>query len=187
MKIAITGGIGSGKSYVCRLLEKRGIEIYDCDERAKMLIRTRQDIREALVEKVGRALFHDGRMDKALLSRYILSSRERALAIDEIVHPAVAEDFLSSGKEWMETALLFENGFKNRVGIDFVVVVTADEATRTERIMERDGLSREKAREWIHCQMSQEEMVSLADYELCNDGVRNVEDEIVKLLNTIKK
>ncbi len=187
MKIAITGGIGSGKSFVCRLLEKRGIEIYDCDERAKWLIRTKQDIQKALTREVGQSLFRDGKMDKALLSRYILSSRENARRVNEIVHPWVAKDFLSSGKEWMETALLFENGFKARVGIDFVVVVTAEEDTRVERIVERDHLSREKAREWMDCQMSQEEMVALSDYELVNTGGGNIEEGIDKMLNTIEE
>ncbi len=187
MKVAITGGIGSGKSFVCRLLEKQGIEIYDCDKRAKQLIRTRQDIQEALAKEVGQSLFHEGRMDKAMLSRYILSSRNNARTIDDIVHPCVAEDFLSSGMDWMETALLFENGFKKRVSIDFVVVVTADEDTRIERIMERDGLTREKAQEWILCQRSQEDMVRLSDYVITNDGTRNIEEEIDKLLNYIEK
>ncbi len=185
MRVAITGGIGSGKTFVCRLLEHRKVEIYDCDREAKRLIKERKDLQERLKEVVGAELFQDGKMDKACLSRFILASKANALAIDNIVHPAVAQDFISSMKTWVESALLFESDFNERIGVDFVACVTAPLETRIRRIMGRDSLSREKALQWINCQMSQEEMLRRSDFEIKNDEGDNLEGQIDDLLRVV--
>lgn len=185
MTVAITGGIGSGKSYVCRLLERRGIEIYDCDRAAKRLIRSDTALQRRLSEAAGTDLFPGGTLDKARLSRFILAAEENALAVDNIVHPAVARDFLSSGQEWIESAILFESGFDKRIEIDCVVCVTAPLETRIRRIMSRDSLSRAQAEEWISRQMPQEEKVRRSDVELHNDGDTLLEPQIDALLDRL--
>lgn len=187
MFIAITGGIGSGKSYVCRLLEERGIKVYDCDKAAKRLMRTDRRLQQRLSQTVGQEVFPDGQLDKALLSRFIVASESNALAIDDVVHPAVAEDFMSSGFEWLESAILFESGFYARVPFDYVVCVTAPLEVRIERVMKRDSLTREKALEWIARQMSQEEKASRADFVVNNDGEADLAEQIESILETINK
>ena len=97
MKIAITGGIGSGKSYVCRMLEKQGIRIYDCDEAAKRLMRTSEQLKRQLTELVGPEVYADGRLVKLVMTRFLLASEANQKAVNAIVHPAVAEDFRQSG------------------------------------------------------------------------------------------
>ena len=187
MFIAITGGIGSGKSYVCRILQEKGIMVYDCDKAAKRLMRTDRRLQQRLSQTVGQEVFPDGRLDKALLSRFIIASESNALAIDDVVHPAVAEDFMSSGFEWLESAILFESGFYARVPFDYVVCVTAPLEVRIERVMKRDSLTREKALEWIARQMSQEEKASRADFVVSNDGEAGLAEQIESILETINK
>ena len=108
VKVAVTGGIGSGKSYVCRLIERRGIHVYDCDSAAKRIMASSDEIKVALCRVVGDDVLSEGRIDKAVLASYLLKSEKNAQQINRIVHPAVAEDFISSGYSWMECALLLD-------------------------------------------------------------------------------
>lgn len=182
--IAITGGIGSGKSYVCRLLSKRGIRVYDCDEAAKRLMRSSESLKTALRQLVGEKVYTaDGRMQKRLLAAFLLASEANKQAVNDIVHPAVAQDFLDSGLQWLESAILFESGFDRRLHFDCVVCVTAPLNLRVERVMQRDEITREKALEWIRCQMPQEEMLRRSHFEIKNDGKHNLEEQINQLEN----
>ena len=189
MKTGITGGIGSGKSFVCKLLAKRGIQVYDCDTAAKRLMRQSPEIRRQLTELIGPDTYTkelDGQgqevwsLNKAAVAQYLLASETNAKAIDEIVHPAVFSDFEQSGMQWMESAIMFESGI-NRL-VDCVVVVTAPEEVRIERVMQRDGISQEKAKEWIAHQWPQEKVRQLSDFEIINDGCADLEQQINDLL-----
>lgn len=186
MIVAITGGIGSGKSYVCRLLEKRGIVVYDCDAAAKRLMRTSRPLQNRLSDLVGVELFPDGQFQKPLLRQFLLQSGQHARAIDDIVHPAVAEDFLSSGAQWIESAILYDSGFDERIHPDRVVCVTAPDEMRVERVMLRDSIDREKALAWISRQLPQEVVRAKSDYEIVNDGLLLLDpqiDTVLKALN----
>lgn len=185
MVVAITGGIGSGKTFVCQLLSRRGISVYDCDEAAKRLIRTDTDLQQRLLEIVGADLFPSGELNKAMLSKFILSSEENALAVDSVVHPAVAADFLGSGCQWIESAILFESGFDERISPDFTICVVASLETRIRRIMERDNLSRDKALEWIDRQMDQQSKASLADFCLYNDDSDDPDAQLEEIINQL--
>lgn len=183
MKIAITGGIGSGKSYVCQLLTQHGINIYDCDSAAKRLMRTSPVLRQQLTELIGPDTYDaEGQLNKAEVARYLLLSELNAKAINAIVHPAVAQDFQESGYQWMECAILYESGFEQLV--DKVIAVTAPEDIRIHRIMQRDGITREKALEWIYRQWSQDKVRSLSDFEIINDG-RPLEPQIEGIIKKI--
>lgn len=102
MITAITGGIGSGKSYVCRQLEKMGISVYDCDAAAKRLMREDVQLQQALQKVVGKEVYRDGLLQKAVLAEFILSGETQKQAVNDVVHPAVARDFGKSGMEWLE-------------------------------------------------------------------------------------
>ncbi len=175
MKTGITGGIGSGKSYVCKLLAQRGIEVYDCDAAAKRLIRTSLHLRQQLKALIGS-------LDKAAISRFLLASEENQQAVNAIVHPAVFQDFEESGMMWMESAILFESGADKLV--DRVVVVTAPEEVRIQRVMQRDGITREKALQWIARQWPQEQVKARADFEIINDGQADLNSQIERLLTS---
>lgn len=185
-RIAITGGIGSGKSYVCKLLKARGIEVYDCDAGAKHVLATSAEVRRRLTELIGAdAYMADGRLNKAVVASFLLASEDNKKAINAIVHPAVMDDFISSGKAWMESAILFESRCDRFV--DKVVAVTAPDDVRISRIMMRDNITRAKAQEWIDCQMSQEEIRRRSDFEIINDGRQDVESQIEDIINNILK
>ena len=177
MKVGITGGIGSGKSYVCQRLEKQGITVYDCDAAAKRLIRTSPDLRQQIISLVGS-------LDKAAMSRFLLASEANQQAMNAIIHPAVFRDFEASGIDWMESAILFESGARKLV--DKAVVVTAPLEIRIQRVMLRDGITREKALQWVSCQWSQEEVKAHADYEIVNDGQADIDSQIEQLIKDLE-
>ena len=185
MKIGITGGIGSGKSYVCQRLQQRGFEVYDCDSAAKRLIRTSPEIREALTNLIGPHTYDDeGRLNKAAVAQFLLASEENAHAIDAIVHPAVFRDFEESGLQWMESAILFESGI-NRL-VDCVIIVTAPQEVRIQRVMTRDHISREKVLEWMGRQFPQDEVRRQADFEIINDGEADIDKQLDMVLNELR-
>ena len=186
MKIAITGGIGSGKSYVCRILEKQGIRVYDCDAEAKRLMRTDAELQAGLKQLVGEEVYSaDGILQKPVLAQFILTGEANKQAVNDVVHPAVARDFEQSDCEWMESAILFDSGFNRRTHFDKVICVSAPVAVRLQRIMQRDHISQEKAQQWIDAVMPQEELIARSDYEIVNDGVNDVEAQVVHLLDLL--
>lgn len=186
MLTAITGGIGSGKSYVCRILESRGISVYDCDAAAKRLMRTSEKLQQELRQLVGQDVYtSDGQLQKRVLSDFLLTSEANKLALNDVIHPAVAEDFLSSGMTWLESAILFESGFDSRVSFDRIVCVSAPRDVRIERIMRRDNITAEKAAEWIDTQMAQEEVERRSHFVIVNDGKSDIEQQIDNMLSKI--
>ena len=176
MKIAITGGIGAGKSYVCQRLRARGIAVYDCDSAAKRLI-----------SLVGPDVYSQGQLRKDVLTEFLLQSEANKQAVNDVVHPAVAEDFMASGYDWLESAILFDSGFDRRIAFDHVICVTAPEPLRVERIMARDHVSRDRALEWIRRQMPQQRMVELSHYVIVNDGVQDIDIQISQINNNINR
>lgn len=183
--IAITGGIGSGKSYVCQLLEKNGIKVYDCDAAAKRLMRTSATLRQQLRQLVGPQVYRGCILQKRVLAEFLLASEANKQAVNEIVHPAVALDFIESDYQWLESAILFDSGFHRRVPFSFVVCVSAPEAVRVQRIMARDGISEAKALEWIHRQMPQEQVEAQSDFVIVNDGVAPLEPQVDHLIHQL--
>lgn len=183
MKIAITGGIGSGKSHVCRLLEKKGIRIYDCDNAAKRLMHESEDLKSRLIGLVGESAYVEGRLNKKALTDFLMASDANREALDSLVHPAVAQDFCQSGMQWMECAILYESHFDRLV--DFVVAITAPEDVRIQRIMQRDHIDKERAKEWIDRQWPQQRVEALADHVIVNDGTADLTPAIDHLIDDI--
>lgn len=179
--IAVTGGIGSGKSYVCRLLGKQGIRVYDCDDAAKRLYYTDTRLQEELKRLVGTNVYEGNKLQKRVLAEFLLTSEANKQAVNDIVHPAVARDFMQTGLQWLESAILFDSGFYKRIHFDFIVCVSAPESLRLERVMERDGISEAKAQEWIDSQIAQEEVEKRSDFVILNDGSHDLEKQIADL------
>lgn len=185
MNVAITGGIGSGKSFVCKLLQQRGIQVYDCDAAAKRLMRTSEPLQQALKHLVGEQVYQGPTLQKHVLAEFLLRSEANKQAVNAVIHPAVASDFLASGLTWLESAILFESGFDRRVGFDHKVCVSAPEALRLERIMQRDGISEPQARNWIARQMDQREVERRCDFIIVNDGETPLGAQIDRILKEI--
>ena len=176
MKIGITGGIGSGKSYVARLLTQHfGIPVYDCDRRAKSLMTSSVDIRCELVTLVGAAAYlPDGQLNKPELSRYLFADSQHAASVNAIVHPAVKADFLTWASRQttphvaMESAILLEAGFSDVV--DCILTVEAPVELRLQRAMQRDGATEQQVRQRMARQLADADRMAKADVVILNDG-----------------
>lgn len=186
IRLGITGGIGSGKSYVAHLLEEKGFQLYDTDREAKRLTLTHPRIREALSTLLGSEVYQaDGTLNKPMLASYLFSSPEHAERINGIIHPCVYEDFQAwahrqeeAGAKvvMMESAILFESGFQKAV--DYVVMVYAPLELRIKRAMQRDSASEVQIRARISAQMDDEEKKRKADYVLYNEEKTPLETQI---------
>ena len=191
ISIAITGGIGSGKSYVSALLQKQSIPIYNADDEAKRLMLGDEGIREGLIDLLGDEVYTDGNLNKPLLASYLFADAENAARINSIVHPRVKADFRSWLKAHQESeiaalecAILYESGFEDTV--DFVVVVYAPEELRVERAMRRDNATEQQIRARIAAQMNDEEKCRRADYVVFNDGSIPLERQLADLIAQLK-
>ena len=150
IKLAITGGIGSGKSYVARqMTELLDIPVYDSDSNAKRLNEESNEIRQGLISLVGQEVYDaQGHLDKQRLATYLFASEENARKVNALIHPVVVADFLRWAEEQttsvvaIETALLAESGLDKVV--DKVIRVDAPMEVRIERAMQRDKASREQ-------------------------------------------
>lgn len=187
MRIGVTGGIGSGKSYVCRLLAQRWqLPVYDCDSAAKMLMVSSPHIRQQLQEMVGDDVYDaSGQLNKGVMSRYLFTDAARVKAVNAIVHPAVKDDFeqwasRQTGDVVMESAILVEAGFAKAV--DRLVVVEAPLALRIQRAMARDGASEEQVQARIRHQMTAEQLRAYADIVIVNDG-RDLLSQLSPIVN----
>ena len=186
MKIGITGGIGSGKSYVCKRLATRyDIEVYDCDAAAKRLINSSPTIRQELTELIGPDTYINGMLNKTAVAQFLLQSESHAKAVDAIVHPAVFRDFEESGMTWMESAIMYESGIYRLV--DKVIVVTAPLEVRIQRVMQRDHITREAVLQWMQRQWQQEEVRQRADYEIVNDEEADIDAQLQNLFKQLSK
>lgn len=175
IRLGITGGIGSGKSYVARLLAQRGLPVYDTDTEAKRLMLSDADIRAGLIGLLGKEVYVDGQLNKPLLVSYLFASDEHASRINSIVHPCVKRDFLHWAASQatheivaLESAILYESGFDDVV--DYVVAVYAPLEIRIRRAMERDCATEKQVRNRIAAQMNEEVKRERADFVIVNDG-----------------
>ncbi|MDY2624525.1 MAG: dephospho-CoA kinase [Alloprevotella sp.] len=186
-RLAVTGGIGSGKSHICRLLSARGLPVFYCDDEAKRLIRQDSEIRRRLTALIGPEVYDkDGRLVKPVLAAWICGSKAQAAQIDAIVHPRVAEvfdqwasDHAEAAVVVMECALLYESGFDRLV--DEVVAVSVPEELRLQRVVDRDGVTTEKARAWMALQLPDAEKLCRADYVVRNDDDAHLQADLALL------
>lgn len=190
--LGITGGIGSGKSYISSLLrEKMNVSVYDCDAEAKRLICEDYTVRQKLSELVGVNIYEDGKLQKQMLADFLFASQENAQMMNFVVHPAVKKDFLQWVRQQhdevvaMESAILYESGFDCTV--DKVLFVSAPLELRIQRVMHRDGCTRQQVEARINMQQSEAQR-GKADYVIENDDAKQEVllaslQEIIKNIN----
>lgn len=184
--IALTGGIGAGKSFVAQSLKKRGIEVFDCDEAAKSLMRNNDDLKQQITELVGKEAYKHGQLNKHYITQFLLKDAHNAQALNNIVHPAVAKFFENSPQHWLESAILFESEFYKRTPIHVIICVIAPLNLRLQRVIKRDNISKEQALAWINKQMLQEEKAQKATFTIINDGEKDIDTQLDYILDKIK-
>ena len=185
IKVGITGGIGSGKSVVSRLLEIMGIPVYISDTEAKRITCTDTVIRRELCALVGQEVFQGGELNRTLLAEYMFGYPEHVKEVNAIIHPRVKDDFRHNGLVGMESAILIESGFREEV--DFLVMVYAPLEVRVERAMKRDCSSRELVLKRIEAQMSDEAKREQADFVIVNDNETPLIPQVLELISLLSK
>ena len=185
IKVAICGGIGSGKSTICRMFAERGVAHYDSDSRAKALMNESAELREVLVAEFGEECYEGDELNRAYLAAKVFGSEEQLAKLNSIVHPAVKADFLRWADEQegdyciLETAILFESGFDALV--DQKVAVLAPQPLRVMRAMERDGATKEQIEARIKAQMGDDELMARCDFAIVNIHLEDVEKDVAEL------
>jgi len=178
LKVGITGGIGSGKTTVCKIFETLGIPIYYADDRAKWLMVNSPALQTGITNLFGKESYNEaGQLNRAYIGGIAFKHPKKLQKLNALVHPAVFVDGENWQQEQMilqapytlkEAALLYESG--SHKFLDKMIVVTAPEALRIERVMKRDGLDKTAVQDRIARQMPEEEKVAQADYIINNDG-----------------
>jgi dephospho-CoA kinase len=175
-QVGVTGGIGSGKSLVCRIFSALGAPVYDSDSRAKVLMTTDGILINQIRKEFGTLSFNeDGSLNREFLSRQVFQDHGKRELLDQLVHPHVAADY----KNWVniqsfayvvkEAALLIETG--SYKALDSTIVVTAPDELRIMRVLERDPHRTEQmVKDIINAQMPQTEKTAKADFVIINDG-----------------
>ena len=139
--IGLTGGIGSGKSFLAQALAQRGFTVYDCDREAKRIIAEDKDVQAAIIRLLGEEAFIEGTYNTAYVAQRVFAEPQLLEKLNKIVHPAVKADILSPFTSHLsplivESAILFESGLDRLC--DKVVIVTAPEDVRIARTIARD-------------------------------------------------
>ena len=167
IKIGITGGIGSGKSYVSQILKKLGYEVYDSDSQAKRIMAESAEVKSFLIGALGESIYKCDDINKELLATHIFNDDELRQKLNNVIHPLVLQDFQYRASQckkdiyFIESALIFESGFDRF--LDKIISVSADEEVRINRVIKRENCQRDKVIERINSQMSQKEKDKKSD------------------------
>lgn len=185
MKVGITGGIGSGKSTVCRLFAQKGIAVYDSDAAAKRLMQEDGALRRQLAGRFGEGTFRNGVLDRAYLAGIVFADPQALADLNALVHPVVMRDFDAWAARQqgsyviLESAILFEAGLEGCV--DKTVAVLAPRELRIERTCRRDGCGADQVVRRIAAQLDDDALSARADYVVVNIFEEDLEPAVVKL------
>ena len=185
MKVGVTGGIGSGKSTVCRLFAQKGIAVYDSDAAAKRLMQEDGALRRQLAGRFGEGTFRDGQLDRAYLAGIVFADPQALADLNALVHPVVMRDFdaWAARQEGsyviLESAILFEAGLEGSVYK--TVAVLAPRELRIERTCRRDGCGADQFVRRIAAQLDDDALSARADSVVVNIFEEDLEPAVVKL------
>lgn len=191
LRIGITGGMGAGKSTVCKIFEQIGVPIYDADSRAKWLMHNEPELKKEIKNNFGWDSYNrKDELNREYLAKVVFNNHEKLELLNKLVHPAVKQDY----EQWTiqhrekpyslkEAALLFEsNSYKN---LHKVIVVTCPIEMRIERITKRDHVKKEDILKRIQNQSTDKQRLSRADYVIYNDGNRSLIEQALKIHHQI--
>lgn len=185
LRIGLTGGIGSGKSVVARVFENLGIPVYNADTAARMLMESDTVLRNKITTIFGEQAYTSQRLNRSYISAQVFDNHEKLAALNAAVHPAV----IAYGNEWFaqqnapyavkEAALFFETGTAGEM--DKMIGVSAPLPLRIQRVMQRDGLTREQVKSRMDKQIDETIKMRLCDYVILNDGRHLVVPQVLAL------
>jgi dephospho-CoA kinase len=181
LRIGLTGGIGSGKSTVGQMLQARGAAVIDADAIARQVTAAHGAAMPAIAQTFGHEFITaDGALDRERMRAHVFSQPQAKQALEAIIHPLVAQETQRQAQEALakghntlvfDVPLLVESGARWRTQVDRVLVVDCSEATQIQRVMARNGLSREIVQSIIAAQASRTQKLAAADWVIDNDGI----------------
>lgn len=190
IRIGITGGIGSGKTLVCKYFEKLGYKVISADYVAKELYISNPAVKRALVKAFGKGILDEKKnISKEKTRKIIFNSRKNVLKVNAIVHPFVIKEIdrmISKIKDrvvMIETAIMFETGYYTRN--DYNVLIYANKAVRAERVRKRDNVTLAYVKKLMSLQMSENDKIMMADFVIKNNGTEKELQQSVKQFTRI--
>ena len=197
LKIGITGGMGSGKTTVCKIFEQLDIPVYYADKEAKNILWRDKNVRKKVKTLLGDgAYFRNGRPDRSYIAQKIFNNKTWLEGMNSIIHPAVREDAALWHQKYenssqpppftlQEAALLVESGSYRL--FDKLIVVTCPEEIRIKRIMKRDRTPEAEVRKKLSHQWPESSKVAVADYVIINDGLHLLLPQVLDIYHKIKQ
>lgn len=185
--VGITGGIGGGKSTLSELLRNEGYLVYDSDKEAAHLQNVNTNIVESLTELFGPEIYSEQRLNRKLLGGLVFGKPELLAKLNAIVHPIVIKDFTDWIEKhntqkilFIESAILFE--CKLNVLVDKVIIMTASQKVRVERVIKRDGISEEQVLARMKHQLPEDQKIELADFIVHSDDEKPLFNKMKSIL-----
>ena len=189
IKIGITGGIGSGKSIVSKILESMNYPVYYSDKEAKRIIKENLEVRKQLIDFFGVEVYANNELNRSYLANIIFNDNTALEKVNSIIHPQVRKDFetyckvQNTGLIFNEAAILFETGGYKQ--FDRVVLVTANEQLRINRVMTRDGVKASEVQTRMNKQWSDEKKIPLADFVIKNEEKEFLTIQVEEMVKTL--
>jgi dephospho-CoA kinase len=191
LKVGITGGIGSGKTTVCKIFQTLGIPIYYADDEAKKLYDTDAEMKQEIIAHFGEGVYKNNYFDKDALREIVFNDIEKLKLLNSIVHPRVKKQ----ADEWMqkqtapyaikEAALMIESA--SNLSLDKLILVSCPLDKRIVRVIKRDHTSQDEAMNRATKQTTDEEKRKFCDYEIINDDEHLVIPQVLKLHEELLK
>lgn len=187
--VGLTGGIGSGKSTVAKMFAKLEVPIYIADDEAKKLMHEDVEVKNQIVALLGEESYVDDQLNRTYIADLVFNDKKLLEKLNAIVHPAVANHFLSwkntqeSNYVIKEAAILFENGGYKKC--DYTILVTAPEEMRINRVMKRDHTKKSKVLERLKNQWTDIEKIPLADFVIKNTDLEKTRLQVTKIHNKL--
>lgn len=185
LKIGLTGGIGTGKTTVANIFKVLGIPVFDADSVAKQVMENDLHLREQITKQFGDLTFQDGKLNRTYLASIVFKDPYQLALLNAMVHPIT----LQAAEDWMklqtapyaikEAALIFEAGAG--AGLDLIIGVTAPTAIRIQRVMHRDGISRQAVLERMDKQIDESIKMRLCDFVIQNDNLHLLTTQVLDL------
>ena len=184
--IGLTGGIGSGKSTVASFFSELGVPVYIADSEAKKIMDYPETIREVQTIFDENVVGENGKLDRKKIASFVFNNPEKLKQLNAVIHPKVNKDF----RNWLEkhqdhtyiikeVAIIFETQSEKQ--FDKIILVTAPEKLRIERVMKRDNISEDEILERIKNQLPDEEKISKSDFIITNTDLKSAKKEVKKL------
>ena len=183
-KVAITGGIGSGKSFISNKFAELGVPIYNSDVRANIIINSNITVKELLIKNFGDDSFIDGELNKKLISKIIFNNKSKLDLINSIVHPFVYQDY----KSWLliqntsytiyESAIIYENNSMHK--FDKIIGVISDNKLKISRLLKR-GMNMKSITNIMKNQTDDLEIIKISDFLIYNNLNNNLTNEVMRI------